>query len=134
MSIYTREINLLNQIDSWLSGDTTSVVTFMCHCLCESKVELFTSTREARQWLEKHRNHYEPLIDVRLEGVHSRRGAEQENSSTRAGRLSAETNERSMVLEKIHKLYRLAENTTFPEEARTAERKIEKLKKLLNLA
>ena len=134
MSIYKREINLLNQIDSWLSEDSTSVVTFMCHCLCESKVEVFNSTREARQWLEKHRNHYEPLIDIRLEGIHSRHRAEQADSPTRAGGFSAGANERSTVLEKIHKLYRLAENTTFPEEACTAKRKIDKLKELLNLA
>jgi len=133
MSLYTREINLLDQIDSWLSEDSTSVVTFMCHCLCQSGVEFFNSTEEARRWLEKHRNHYEPLIDIRLEGIHSQHKAEHAHSTAKGGGYSGGGNERSMILERIHKLYRLAENTTFPHEARAAQRKIRRLKELLNI-
>ena len=131
MSIYSRGVDLLNQIHTWLSGDTTSVVTFMCHCTCTGHVQFLSSTEEARQWLEEHRDHYEPLIDVRWEGIHPKEKAGPPPSSANRN-FSGGYNRRMMILEKIHKLYQLAENTSFPHEARAAKKKIRILQEQLN--
>jgi hypothetical protein len=133
MSVYTQEKELLDWVDTLLSGDTTSKVSFMCYCRgCVNPIEYFDTTQEARQWLEKHHNHSEPLIDIRWEGIRAPHKPGRTSFTPFSGSSFGALDELAIVMEKIHKLHKLAEGTSFPHEASVARRKIRELEAQLD--
>ena len=124
MSLYKHGLNLMDWIEKWAHDDTASQFSFMCYG-GKSGFECFKTTQKVRQWLEENRDH-EVYIAVRCEGLFSPDG---NDSLPPGGQVFADhiLCNRAHIIERIRKLYRLAEKTPYSNEAWIARQKAQYL-------
>lgn len=131
MSVKSKQLELLDYIDSWLGNDSSTKLTFACCCYeCpRSDVVVFENTSQVRNWLNTHHaNHENSLfVQVKYEGI----------TFTRVEKAKEEDIfsdiDSDLVASKLDKLRALAAGTPYAEEADVAIRKIRDIEeKLLN--
>ena len=120
MSLYRYGLNLMDWIEKWVNDGSATHFDFFCYG-GKTGFERFRTTEEVRRWLEENKDS-EVFIQVRCEGL-----LPDDNGTVPppGGRVFPDhiLCNRAHIIDRIRKLYRLAEKTPFSNEALIARQK-----------